>query len=315
MKQDQYSATPSSDDDDEDSADLNSGTKTDKAPDLPSRNPNVFYVHDGGVFDENDENLLIPDSDTAALATDDFEEEYEDSQPKTQETNYYGDDVEDPPETNHQNDYDAEISQDSDSAGPGTSVKPNRPLQTPSKPKRLTHTPSKPSKAQSDREPPTKPLKKPRPDPAPNSFQYLMGFTKGSDHEDYVKRRKEGRRVNMLRTHHIMLPLLIHFPHPFVLFQICSNINWKVAWSYNDSNIRRIELDKLQKLWEDKYGYNRNLIEGVMADCCSKSSSVAGRRLLLELRQQNPDIEIKRGRKRRAQEDCKYPLHCTPPSH
>lgn len=44
----------------------------------PDRNLDVRYVHDGGVFDANDENIIIPESDIAALATDDFEERDED---------------------------------------------------------------------------------------------------------------------------------------------------------------------------------------------------------------------------------------------
>ena len=166
--------------------------------DLPT--PLKCYVHDSSVCDENDQDLIITSTDIAALYTDDFKEDDQEdadslaSDPLQEPTNTtslvennkeedcFDNDLQDsnyePPLRNSPMKYTG------DQTSPCTDFDQSENSQP---------TDIKKSNARS-----SKRDKKECRDPAPNSFQYLMGFTKGSDYEDYVKYRKEGRSINHL---------------------------------------------------------------------------------------------------------------------
>ena len=131
---------------------------------LPTH-PKIYYAHDGALFDENDTHRITPGSDLPSLATEDFEGDPDSN------AGIDDDDLDPHPDTGdsnsqHNSQQDEYQYFDDDSDAPRYRKKTKAPKSV-----KELH------------------------DPDPSSLQYRMGFRRGVDHDAYVKRRKEGRRV------------------------------------------------------------------------------------------------------------------------
>lgn len=108
-------------------------------------------------------------------------------------------------------------------------------------------------------------------DPEKNSLMWRMGFKNGSQHTEYVSRRREARKI-------------------------CNKMDFTVAWTYNDKPTRDVEIDKLLEEFQE-YGYNRAICEDLVMDICQKGANVAKRAVRKEWQNQNPGQKQKPGRK------------------
>lgn len=107
--------------------------------------------------------------------------------------------------------------------------------------------------------------------PEKGTLMWRMGFLLGSQHADYVARRREARII-------------------------CNKMDFTIAWTYNKKTIRDLEIDKLLEEFQE-YGYNRVICEDLIMDICQKGANVAKRAEQKTWQSQNPGQKQKPGRK------------------
>lgn len=107
--------------------------------------------------------------------------------------------------------------------------------------------------------------------PLKGSLQWRMGYKLGSQHAEYIARRREARKI-------------------------CNKMDYTVAWTYNDKITRDLEVDKLLAEYQE-HGYNRAICEDLIMDICQKGANVAKRPSRNQWKAQNPGQKQKPGRK------------------